>query len=288
MSRYFSPGSSGTLKRARKMLGLKPHLSYLELHLTDHCNLNCKGCGHFAPIADKWFADLHDYERDLKQLQRLFSSIRKIRLMGGEPLLNPQIEAFMFATRAVFPNAKIRVCTNGILLPKMPEKFWDACRTCSVGIDLSVYPPLKADAPALVRLVEGNGLTVNASYFDFFHAFYNRKGDTDKKVAFKRCREREDMPMLREGKIYVCPKPATMFYFNEKYGLSVPRTGFVDIYTPGLNGWDVISRLNEAPTTCSYCTLGWDVIPVFPWSASKLVLDDWDASTCQASKKDRL
>ncbi len=282
MSRYLPAGAIGMLERARKAAGLKPHLNYIEAHLVDHCNLNCRGCGHFAPIADKWLADLRDYERDLKQLRRLFSSVRKIRLMGGEPLLNPQVEEFVSATRAILPKTKIKVCTNGILLPKMPETFWETCRVCSAGIDLSVYPPMKGEAPALVRLVEGNGLSIDLTYFDFFHAFYNRKGDTDIKAAFRRCREREDMLMLREGKIYVCPKPATMHYFNKKYGLNVPQTGFVDIHAPGINGWDLIRRLSETPAACGHCTLGWDTIPVFPWSPSRLALDDWDASTCQA------
>jgi len=276
--------AKGMRERVGKAAGLKPRLPYLELHLADHCNLNCKGCSHFAPIADKRFTDLREYERDMKQLQRLFSTIGKIRLMGGEPLLNPQIDAFIFATRAAFPRAIIRICTNGILLPKMPEKFWNACRICSAGIDISVYPPLKGEVPALVQLAEKNGSIAKANYYDYFHAFYNKKGDTDARAAFERCRKRMYNPTLREGKIYICPKPATIFYFNEEYGLGVPRTGFVDIYEPGLDGWDALSRLSEASTTCSYCTLGWEIIPVFPWSASKHVLEDWDALACHAKK----
>lgn len=271
--------AKGILDRTRRMAGLKPDLLNLEFHLADHCNLNCKGCSHFAPIADKRFADLDDYTRDLKQLQRLFSSIDKIRLMGGEPLLNPQIESFVLTTRTIFPRAKIRICTNGILLPKMPEKFWDACRTCSASIDITVYPPLKGEASALERLVKDEGINVNVWCVNSFQAFFNGKGDTDAKAAFKRCREREYMPMLRDGKIHICPKPATILYFNERFGLNVPRTGHVDIYEPGLDGWDILCRLNEASAGCRYCTLGWDVIPVFPWSPSNLVLEDWDAST---------
>ena len=39
----------------------RPVLDYVEFHLTDHCNLNCAGCTHFAPYADKRFADIkHD------------------------------------------------------------------------------------------------------------------------------------------------------------------------------------------------------------------------------------
>jgi hypothetical protein len=88
--------------------------------------------------------------------------------------------------------------------------------------------------------------------------------------------------MLREGKIYICPKTATINYFNEKYGLKIPKTGFVDIHAPGLSGWDLKSQLNEASSACCYCTLGWKVIPVFPWETSNLVLHDWDALANQA------
>ena len=270
------------LKRIGKLLGFRPYLSYLEIHLADHCNLNCKGCGHFSPIAEKRFADLNSFERDMKQLQRLFSTIHKVVLMGGEPLLNPHIDSFITATKASFPKSDILVYTNGILLPQMPEKFWSTCRSCSVGIAITIYPPLKKKESALIQLVKDNGLRVFVHSVTSFHAFYNRKGDTDPLTGFKRCRNRWYTPMLREGKIYICPKAATMSYFNKKFGLNVPRTGFVDIFAPGLNGWDVKDELNKASATCCHCTLGWNVVPVFPWATSKHVLQDWTALTSQA------
>ena len=275
------PYGEKILETIEKAAGLKPPLRYLEFHLADHCNLNCKGCDHFSPIAEKRFANLKDYKRDLKQLQRLFSTIRIIVLMGGEPLLHPQIDSFLFATRSCFPKANIRILTNGILLPQMSKKFWNACRSCSVDIGITIYPPLKEKESDLVQLVKSNGLRVFTNSVTFFHAFYNRKGDTNQKAAFKRCRARGYMPMLREGKIYICQKPATLGYFNKKYDLKIPRTGFVDIYTPSLSGWDVREQLDEASSVCCYCTLGWDVIPVFPWETSKPVLQDWDALSNQ-------
>ena len=271
-----------TWETMERVAGFKPPLPYLEFHLADHCNLNCKGCSHFSPIAEKRFADLNDYNRDLKQLQRLFSTVRDIMLMGGEPLLNPQMELFLLATRSCFPKANIRIVTNGILLPQMSKTFWNVCRSCSVDIGITIYPPLKEKESALVQLVKSNGVKVITRSVTSFHAFYNRKGDTDQKAAFKRCRDRWYTPILREGKIYICPKPATLRYFNEKYDLEIPTTGFVDIYTPGLSGWDVRDRLDEASSACCYCTLGWDVIPVFSWETSKPVLQDWDALSNQA------
>ncbi len=119
----------------------RPELAYLELHLTDHCNLNCKGCSHFCPLAPPQYADLSGYKSDMHRISQLFRNIRTIRLMGGEPLLHPDPASFVRATRAVFPQARIRFVTNGILLPKASQAFWDACRDTGATIDMTVYPP---------------------------------------------------------------------------------------------------------------------------------------------------
>jgi molybdenum cofactor biosynthesis enzyme MoaA len=63
----------------------------------------------------------------------------QIRLLGGEPLLHPDIMAFCAATRYAFPRASIEIVTNGILLPTMPQKFFDGLKKYDVGIYLSDY-----------------------------------------------------------------------------------------------------------------------------------------------------
>lgn len=266
-----------TLQRIRRAAGSKPSLRYFEFHLADHCNMNCKGCSHFAPLAEPQFADLEEYKRDLKQLQTLFSNIDKIVLMGGEPLLNRQIEAFLYATRSAFPKAHILIITNGVLLPSMPDAFWKACKAVSATIDISLYPPIKEKEQAIIQLVKRNGLKIRTHSVTQFVAFYNKKGDTNPQTAFKKCRRRGYYPMLKGGKMYICHKPATIDYFNKKYGLNLPNTGFIDIYTPGIEGWSVKEELNTASALCSYCTLGWEDPPLFNWEKSKRIITDWEA-----------
>lgn len=36
----------------------KPQLSYIEYHVSNHCNLKCKGCGHYSNLADTEFGNL--------------------------------------------------------------------------------------------------------------------------------------------------------------------------------------------------------------------------------------
>ena len=265
-----------TLERIRKAAALKPSLSYFEFHLTDHCNMNCKGCDHFAPLAKPRFAHLDEYKRDLKQLQTLFSNIQKIVLMGGEPLLHQQIEAFLYATRSAFPKAQIRIVTNGMLLPSMPDTFWEACKACSARINVSLYPPMKERELALIQLGKSKELKMRIHSSTHFKAFYNRKGDTNPQTAFKKCRSRLYTPMLRGGKLYICPRAATIDYFNKKFGLTLPST-FIDIHTPGIEGWSIKEELNKASELCRYCTFGWDDIPTFTWGKSRGIITDWEA-----------
>ena len=63
-----------------------------EVHLADHCNLNCKGCFHFCPIADEKYPSVQSLENDFKRIYELANGkIGRIYLLGGEPLLHPEL-----------------------------------------------------------------------------------------------------------------------------------------------------------------------------------------------------
>lgn len=89
--------------------------------IVDHCNLNCKGCGHFSPLAPKSFLDIETFENDLRRLNGLLNgNIYCFELMGGEALLHPQLEDFIDIT-AQYVSGMKHLCTNGVLLSKIPD-----------------------------------------------------------------------------------------------------------------------------------------------------------------------
>ena len=59
------------------------YLNYLEICINDFCNMNCKGCSHFANLAPKEFEDFEQVKSDIIRLRQIFSHIDKIRIMGG-------------------------------------------------------------------------------------------------------------------------------------------------------------------------------------------------------------
>lgn len=261
-----------------KVLRVKPALAYIEVHLVDHCNLNCKGCSHFSPIADKWFIDPNKYLRDIKQLKKLFSKIRLIRLMGGEPLLHPDLERILFQTRAVFPKADIRIATNGVLLDQMSDSFWKACKTNSIVIDLTLYPPVKYKLKILTRLTLAKKVRLTIRRPKYFYAFYNSQGKPDLTAENQKCVSLFHIcPNLRNGRIYSCPIPAYVLFFNKRFGTAIPSDGYVDIFAPNLTGWDVKKALQKFPSACRYCTCRWHKIPKFIWAPSNKTMTEWDA-----------
>jgi hypothetical protein len=272
-----------------KMLRVKPALNYLEIHIVDHCNLNCKGCTHFSPIADEYYANPDEFARDMQQVKRLFSTIRYIRLMGGEPLLHPQIELFLFHARDCFPKADIRIITNGTLLNRMSDSFWESCRANSIGFDLTVYPlypSMDERVKFLFELMRTKGIKrVALKRATSFYVFYNAKGNSDPKLSYRKCKPGlNGTPNLRHGRIYSCPIPTYINIFNKRFGTQIPSDGYIRIYDRGLSGWDVKKALEEGPSACRYCTFGWDTVPKIPWAHSNRIIKDWEPTDIPTQK----
>lgn len=92
------------------------YLDYIEININDHCNLNCKGCSHFAPLAPASFKNFNTFLKDIKRLKQLIPHIFKIRIMGGEPFLNPELKRYVETLKEVYPYSDLRIVTNGLLL----------------------------------------------------------------------------------------------------------------------------------------------------------------------------
>ena len=267
---------------ARRRLGrllvelrlVKPILPYLELHLADQCNLNCRGCSHYSPIASPWYADPAQHEKDLRQLRRYFRKVVRIRLMGGEPLLHPVVEQFLPSTRRIWPTASIHLVTNGLLLRRMPPSFWRTCRENQIIIDWTVYPPLADQYESICNFVSSRGVAIQANRVTEFSRFLNPEGDSDPAQAFKACRSQYFCPFLREGKLYICWNPALAHHANAGLGTRIPADGFVDLYAPGMTGRRILAVLQTPARVCRFCST---TFPQFEWARSRGELEEWDA-----------
>src|SRR5262245_22831347 len=74
---------------------------YMELLVTNSCNLHCDGCANYSNYNLKETVDADDYA----EIIRLWSAKvrpRIFRLLGGEPLAHPKLSKLILAAAAAW------------------------------------------------------------------------------------------------------------------------------------------------------------------------------------------
>jgi cyclic pyranopterin phosphate synthase len=104
-------------------------LGDLRVSVTDRCNFRCRYCMPRERFGkDHAFlprAELLTFEEMARVVGVLASSLRKVRLTGGEPLLRKDLPGLVrLLKRAASPS--IALTTNGVLLPQLAGPLADA------------------------------------------------------------------------------------------------------------------------------------------------------------------
>lgn len=231
-----------------------PYINSLDCEVTYHCNLNCKGCSHFSSLSEKKFADLDTFKSDIKQLRRYVDHIGKICLLGGEPLMNPDLWKFVEATREVFPTDYIAVITNGIRLGLIDEQLADTMRRTNANFEITVYPPIKDYIPKATELLDKMGVRYSL-FWDAtrFWGQLNIKGDSDPDKAECACFYSE-CHMIEAGHIAKCILINKGEVFRKHYNLpeKFPDCRF-DLFAEDVNSQKLYSYLMNKSPMCRFC-----------------------------------
>lgn len=229
-------------------------LLYLETHVADTCNLKCKGCMHFSNIATKAnFPDLKDFDRDFARLSQLFANIFIIRLMGGEPLLNPRLKEYIRIVRHYFPAAEIRIVSNALLVPRQEEELWKAMRDNYVGMDISPYPPTIQNIDEIRGILDREGIPYGniAATLQNFRKSLTLAPTHNPAETVQICQS-SHCHFLREGKIAKCPLPLLIGDFNQAYQCDIRSEDYYDIYEER-SGRELRRKLEQYADMCRYC-----------------------------------
>ncbi len=253
-----------------------PVFPYFEFHLADHCNLNCFACEHYSGLVEKEvFPDFSRFEQDFRKLRTFITDIGTIRLLGGEPLLNPEINRYLRLSRELYPRAQIWVVTNGLLLRKMPDSFYTCLKEISGMIWISFYPPMEKQMADLKQFLDEKEISYEVS--DLMTDFrvcqqLEPNDDFSTQEKFISCYQKS-CHNLYEGKIAACFLPFTTKYFNNYFGESLPEDGAIDLYEEGLNLEKILRRLATPFERCRYCGYAEE----YPWRQIQhpSQLDDW-------------
>lgn len=269
----------------RAVLHRRPVLYHFEVHVTDHCNLNCRGCAHFSNLCKPTFADLGEFEAEMTRMARLFSAVRQIYLLGGEPLLHPQVADFVRTARRAFPRTRIYLMTNGTLVTRMGEDFWEALADTGVVLLCDSYP-IGLPAEEIDRLGRAHGVKVEWTVprQEFFKIPIDPAGGHDAAASFRGCQGFNNCPILRDGRLYPCAYAAYADVFRERFDIEGLRVSEADSIAirDDTDPEAVMEFLRTPVPWCANCDMG--SREFFEWGRSKREIGEWTRSGSDAPR----
>lgn len=117
-------------------------LSFVELYLTNVCNLGCNNCNRFNNFAFKGHQRWQDNAEAYEKWSQIVD-IETINLMGGEPITNPDIAVYIKEVRRLWPKSEITLVTNGTHMDKV-KNISNDLRKYSVNLKISFHDRILA------------------------------------------------------------------------------------------------------------------------------------------------
>ena len=205
---------------------IKPVLPFLETMITQVCNLACVGCTNYSDLSHKGYVTWKDGKEQLEKWLEIVD-IPDFGIMGGEPLINPQVDEWLIGVRDLMPNTQIRFTTNGLLMHKHTDIIKLMHELGNVVFKITVHTPddeiLKSTIDdifnnfqwtevteyGIKRWKTSNNLRLQINYptqfLKTFKGNYNNMlpFDSIPSESFNDCIQ-QTCPLLYNGKIYKC------------------------------------------------------------------------------------
>lgn len=234
------------------------YFKYLEVPITTRCSLNCRECNNLIQYYQK--PQNFDADRiinDIRRICDISKGIRMLRILGGEPLVHPELSKILSALSGMEKIKQVQIVTNGTLV--FDEKSLSVLKSGKFSVDISNYGSYSKSYARLRRQLLGNKIK--------FITQENRKpwkrlascecrGRTPEelKSIFKECRE--DCHSLLNGELHVCARSS----HGTDLGLIEKKTqDFVNIRKArGRRELkrDIFRLLNtEVLEACNYCDM---------------------------------
>jgi organic radical activating enzyme len=248
-----------------------------QTDVVEGCNLNCAGCNQFAPLREKKFLDISSFEKDIKRIAELSNGECDLSFQGGEALMHPNITEFFDIARKYITTGEVSVITNGILLLKQAESFWQNCNKNKIKIFLSPYP-IKLDLEKIIEIAYKYSVeleyTIAGKKSYFAKKPLNVEGKYDIVKNFRKC-IMSNCYTLRNGKMFACPTAGYIDWFNEYFGtdFKIAEKDYIDIYTAKSMD-EILDFVCKPLPFCRYCDID-NIQFGIKWGISKKEISEW-------------
>lgn len=194
----------------------------LEYFAADHCSLKCYGCSQCSPYLEENFSDYKIFEKNLQILNKYLRP-QKITILGGEPLLHPDIDSIIRIAKASDMFEDIHITTNGTNIMKMSHDFW---RDIDALI-ISKYPSNSAYVDSITdevkRKCESHNVKLEIRNMKTFnHIVLSEENRNSKNIEeiFDKCIYKFYCHTISDDKIFRCSPVVNFGKFRGKNGFA--------------------------------------------------------------------
>ena len=185
--------------------GTGSFIEQLAFLLTDKCTLNCKNCDGYIPFhAHPKTDSLDTIKNSYKKIIEVCGHVEIINLLGGEPLLHPDIAQ---VTR-YFANdnrcSHVAIISNGTIVPK-PELI-DILKSPKCTFRISDYGNLSRHKDEIIALLEKEKIkyeVTNYQYWDRIPTIQQRY-ETSEQLNAKYAACTANLFYVKHGKLFQC------------------------------------------------------------------------------------
>lgn len=228
----------------------------LEIHIVDHCNLNCAGCNHFCPLAEPFYISLEDFKNQLIMVKEKIPSLKWLMLLGGEPTLHPQLLELCQIARQLFPKIEIEILTNGKDLTSILKNKEEFIKL-NIRITIATYN-IKYNEDQIKEVLSMPLGEKSWGRESFTQTLVDVEGKQDKeKSFFKNCHHQLPCFTLKNYKIYECPFAAHIEHFSKKFNINIPEIkneDYLELKDLTLEKLEKFSY--QAKNICKFCKPG--------------------------------
>lgn len=248
----------------------------MDIHIVDHCNMTCRACGHFSNLVDaEVIYSAGSIEKSLSHLSGILPNIPNLSILGGEPLLHPELDRVLEITRECYPYAQINLATNGILVRKMPDSVCRALKDKKIKLILSIYPSLYDRIDEFIKFLREEGLAFSVNKCGAFERRLLPRPVFEKERMFAHCGH--DM-CLRGSRVGYCVNALFTDYYNKRFGGGLlPEDKGVDVFdhSCGKSFLEALHRPLELCRRCVACDAGKQYFRDWKLAADSPRAEDW-------------
>lgn len=257
----------------------KYQLPFVEMQVTQVCNLSCLGCSNYADLKHTGYVKWADGRREISAWLDCMD-IGDFGIMGGEPLINPEINQWIRGLRELLPASTIRFSTNGELLDRHLDVLETAHEVGNFVFKITahqhserveaviekifnMYPWEPVFEYGIYRFRTGNNLRFQVNRPQTFLKYY--KNDyanmmpysSDPKQAFDICMQQR-CPLMFEGRMYKCSTLGGLNQTLERFKITDPAWDPYRNYsiTPSSSAKEIeafLKNYGNPHAVCSMC-----------------------------------